>query len=572
MSSILEWEENLFLGIKALYRRLVVSPHERNLAAVRAPLDPLRQELFLLARMVAGRSVAIVETSQAVLCDDEHLFLPSGFDAASTVEGNEELFRIKTLLGALAIRSGGISRPETSLTQLSGKWAAEFPGLRERIERLEESLAGRDIWALLGESSCRSGGEEVMQSARSGESETETTDEKITEIEGEGRAGVEAIEDPGEQPMEAEMPIHTFEKAETLEESSGLDRKTDEEDELEDHEEALRSLEMTQVMRSRERPRSIYRADLVIEGLHLEVGGEAPPEGIPYPEWDFKQRQHREDWCFVRQTLARESDAAWATGTARKHRSVILDLRKKLASLATRMERKRSQPHGEDLDLDAVVRALVDSRAGQAPDERLYVERRRKRHDVSALILMDLSFSTDSWIDDARVLDTMRETLFCAGEVLDEFIGDFAVAGFSSNTRRQCEFHLIKDFREDWAGSRARLGSLVARGYTRIGPSLRHAQELLVHESGERKIVFLLTDGRPCDYDRYEGEYGIRDVRKAIETGSRHGVMTHAFAIEKRAREQFPRMFKRQHFDVVSSPRAFVESLCGAFARLRLGT
>lgn len=49
---------------------------------------------------------------------------------------------------------------------------------------------------------------------------------------------------------------------------------------------------------------------------------------------------------------------------------------------------------------------------------------------------MDLSYSTDSWIDDARVLDTMRETLLCAGEVLDEFIEDFAVAGFSSNTRK----------------------------------------------------------------------------------------------------------------------------------------
>ena len=108
--------------------------------------------------------------------------------------------------------------------------------------------------------------------------------------------------------------------------------------------------------------------------------------------------------------------------------------------------------------------------------------------------------------------------------------------------------------------------------HTRIGPALRHAQELLVRKSGERKIVFLLTDGRPCDYDRYEGEYGIRDVRKAIETGARHGIMTHAFAIEKRAREQFPRMFKRQHFDVVPSPRAFVESVCGAFARLRLET
>ena len=46
MGSILEWEENLFLGIKALYRRLIVRPRDRQREAVRARLDPLRQELF----------------------------------------------------------------------------------------------------------------------------------------------------------------------------------------------------------------------------------------------------------------------------------------------------------------------------------------------------------------------------------------------------------------------------------------------------------------------------------------------------------------------------------------------
>lgn len=91
-----------------------------------------------------------------------------------------------------------------------------------------------------------------------------------------------------------------------------------------------------------------------------------------------------------------------------------------------------------------------------------------------------------------------------------------------------------------------------------------------MREAADRRVVFLITDGRPCDYDRYEGEYGIRDVRRAIESGARHGIMTHAFAIEKRAREQFPRMFNRNHYDVVADPRALVTSMCAAFARLKL--
>ncbi|WP_395733375.1 nitric oxide reductase activation protein NorD [Prosthecobacter sp.] len=222
-----------------------------------------------------------------------------------------------------------------------------------------------------------------------------------------------------------------------------------------------------------------------------------------------------------------------------------------------------------DIDVAAAARSppavLVTS-----PDDRLYIQRQRKLHDVAALILMDQSYSTDAWLDDVRVLDTIRETLFCVGEVMDEFIETFAVAGFSSNTRRQCDFHLIKDFDESWHGTRARLGSLEAQGYTRIGPALRHAQELLIRQPAEKRVIFLITDGRPCDYDRYEGEYGIRDVRKAIENGKRHGIMTHAFAIEKRACEQFPRMFSRQHYDIVPNPRALVTSMCGAFARLKL--
>ncbi|MCB1206786.1 MAG: hypothetical protein KDN18_21195 [Verrucomicrobiae bacterium] len=569
MGSILEWEENLFLGIKALYRRLVVRPKERRRESVRARLEPLRQELFLLARMVAGRPVALVETPRAVLCDGTHLFLPDEFSAGSDSAANEELYRLKTILGALALRS----RCDEPLPVRVAEWSREYPGLSGRIETASARLGeGLDFWSLLGEPLTDAADQaDAPVPAAPAEAGDDADRDDITEIEGRGQIGVKAIEESDDQPVEAEMPTHTFEKAETLEEYGGLDRKTDEDDELREHEEALRSIDMNRVLRSRERPRSIYRADIVIDGLSLEVADEGVAAGVPYPEWDYKRRRHRENWCFVRETRASVSDPAWAAETGTRHRAVILDLRKKLAALATTTQRAKRQPHGPELDIDAVVRARCDLAAGRSPDEKLYVERRRRLHDVSAIILMDLSFSTDSWIDDTRVLDTIRETLYCTGEALDGFIEGFAVAGFSSNTRRQCEFHLIKDFRESWPAAKGRLGALDSRGYTRIGPAVRHAHELLAREAGERKIVFLLTDGRPCDYDRYEGEYGIRDIRKAIETGARHGILTHAFAIEKRAREQFPRMFKRHHYDVVPSPRALAASLCGAFARLRLG-
>lgn len=86
--------------------------------------------------------------------------------------------------------------------------------------------------------------------------------------------------------------------------------------------------------------------------------------------------------------------------------------------------------------------------------------------------------------------------------------------------------------------------------------------------SARRKLIILITDGRPCDYDRYEGDYGIHDVKKAIDTGLQHGITTHAFAIEKQASEVFPRMFTKQHFDIINRPEALARSLCRLFAKM----
>ncbi|MGB0775802.1 MAG: nitric oxide reductase activation protein NorD, partial [Akkermansiaceae bacterium] len=228
----------------------------------------------------------------------------------------------------------------------------------------------------------------------------------------------------------------------------------------------------------------------------------------------------------------------------------------------------KRQPTGTDFDLDAVVDSQVQLRTGHTPDEAIYLNQKKDVHDVSAVLLLDLSFSTDAWVKDARVLDSIMETVYCVGEVIEGSIESFAVAGFSSNTRRSCRFEMLKDFDEPWEKSKLHFGALQPQGYTRIGPALRHAQELLLNQNASRKVVILVTDGRPCDYDRYEGTYGIRDVRKAIETGKLHGLTTHAFAIEKQASETFPMMFSRDHYDVVQSPTQLTQRMSKLFSRL----
>ncbi len=564
---MLDWEENIFLGLKAVYERVRVRPEQRRRAAVRATFKAGRGRLLLLGRMIAGGPVTLFETDNRVLCGGGRIFLPREFSRAASPEANAAFYDVKTIIGALAIRDRWHARPE-SLAALVAAVAPELPGLAPLVQGLAGALPV-DLWTELGRPQADGPGElpgsELKLVSRAGESPPSSV---VTEIEGKGQSEVEVSVAPEEDGDGADLPMHTFEKAETLEEANGLSRKTDDEDELEEHAEAMEELDLRHVQRSAERPRSIYRSDLILDGLALEVKDPAPGSGLPYPEWDYRRREYRNDWCFVQPARLATADPAWARAMEHKHRVLIQRLRRQFAAVVSEWQRVRRQPAGPEFDLDAVVEAEVERRTGHTPPEALYLDRRRDLHDIAALVLIDQSFSTDAWLDNARVLDTITGTLFCAGEVLSEYIASFAVAAFSSNTRRSCRFAMVKDFHEPWAGARGRFGTLEPHGYTRMGPALRHAQELLEREPAQRKLVILITDGRPCDYDRYEGAYGIHDVKKAIETGAQHGIATHAFAIEKQASEFFPQMFSGHRFDIIPRPERLTGALCQLFARM----
>lgn len=564
---MLDWEENLFVGLKAVYQRLVVAPRQRATAQVSARLRDRRQYLLVLAQMLAGRPLSIFESDEPVLFRADRLFLPESFSVARSVAGNAALYDLKTVLAGVAIRDSW-HRNGTPLAGLAARYFAEFPFLSECLERTAAELPPeRNLWSVLGGT-----WELARDEAPGGRSEGMTPEpgasRVTTEIFGKGSAEVEVRPGGDDDGDGADMPMHTFEKVETVEEYSGESRKSDQDDELEEHAEGLSELRMTQVVRSRERPRSIYRSDVILDGLGLEVDDAELAGGLPYPEWNYRAGAYRANWCRVQERVVARTDEAWVTDVAARHRRLIRQLRCQFATLTSEWLRRRRQPFGDEFDLDAVIDSEVERRTGHSPSESIYLDRRREVHDIAALIVMDESYSTDAWLEDRRVLDIIRESVFCVGEVLEAEIGAFAVAAFSSNTRRSCEFEVVKGFRESWARSRGRLGALEPRGYTRIGPALRHAQELLLNQPAARKMVILLTDGRPCDYDRYEGVYGIKDVKKAIEVGVQNGVHTHAFAVEKQAAEYFPQMFARRDYDILPHPDRLARTMCRLFARL----
>jgi nitric oxide reductase NorD protein len=101
-----------------------------------------------------------------------------------------------------------------------------------------------------------------------------------------------------------------------------------------------------------------------------------------------------------------------------------------------------------------------------------------------------------------------------------------------------------------------------------MGPALRHATTELAAEPADRRLLLLVSDGKPTDYDRYEGRYGVADIRQALREADRAGVHTHALAVDATARDYLPPMFGAGNWDILSHPEQLSEVLTTVYGRL----
>ena len=102
---------------------------------------------------------------------------------------------------------------------------------------------------------------------------------------------------------------------------------------------------------------------------------------------------------------------------------------------------------------------------------------------------------------------------------------------------------------------------LTPRGYTRLGPALRHAVTELQQTASKKKLLILLTDGKPTDLDHYEGRYGIEDMRHAMIEAEQVGVQVQALAIDSEAKFYFLQIFSKNKYQILSHPKLLPEQL-----------
>ena len=358
--------------------------------------------------------------------------------------------------------------------------------------------------------------------------------------------------------------VHSFEKVHTATEYQSGRKQLDGSDQLAEQEEALDELELTKLTRTTETAQSIYRADLQA-GLHTADLAEEPEStrAHRYPEWNFKRREYRADWCTVNEHLSPPSSpASIVTSAGRRLHGEVLRLQAELKRLEFERRWRNRQLDGAEIDIDALVDRQATLMAGRHPDPRIYVRRKVHDSELAMLILVDASLSSDSWVSGKRIFDVVCDSAQVLVEGFEPTSAKVALAAFYSNTRRDCRFLLAKGFDDPAREGLQRLHAVFPTGYTRIGPAIRHSLELLGQSGARRRLVLLLTDAKPTDYDHYEGRYGIEDVRQALREAGDQGTHCLALAVRDKSEAYLTQMFGTHGWmllpDVHSLPSRFV--------------
>ena len=73
--------------------------------------------------------------------------------------------------------------------------------------------------------------------------------------------------------------------------------------------------------------------------------------------------------------------------------------------------------------------------------------------------------------------------------------------------------------------------------YTRIGVIIRHLSALLHAVEARTKVLITLSDGKPDDYDGYQGEYGMEGTRQALTATKQKGIHSCCITIDTEARD-----------------------------------
>ncbi|MHB8167057.1 MAG: VWA domain-containing protein [Sulfuricella sp.] len=299
--------------------------------------------------------------------------------------------------------------------------------------------------------------------------------------------------------------------------------------------------------------------------LNQQEGREPPPDPYHYPEWDYQMQLDRPDWCTVLEKRAKPGEVEIIDDIVVKHKPIVARLKYLIEAMQPQgVQRLRKQEDGDEIDLNAAIRAMIDMRMGEQPDPRIMMRNVRKVRDLSVLLLIDLSESTNDPVlgSESTVLQLAREATVLLADALDKIGDPFAIHGFDSNGRHDVEYFRYKDFGVPYNDlAKARLAGMSGQLSTRMGAAMRHAGSILKRQPSNKKLLLVITDGEPADNDVRDPQYLRFDAKKAVEELTRNGIATYCLSLDPRADQYVSRIFGAKNYMVVDHVQRLPEKL-----------
>lgn len=301
-----------------------------------------------------------------------------------------------------------------------------------------------------------------------------------------------------------------------------------------------------------------------VEGLHesasladdarvipeAEAGAASPAlpglRAFLYDEWDGRIQDYRTRWCRVVERTAPEGTEDFIGLVRSRYGGVVRLIRRYFEGIRPPgLRRMRRQADGEEVDIEAVVEALVERKAHVSASEFVYIRRDRRDRDVAAAFLVDLSGSTGQQIGPggARIIDVEKEGMVLLCEALEAIGDQYAVYGYSGQSRHDVQVLVLKDFDERYGPSVwRRIDAVRPLVQNRDGAAIRHALRRLSERAAKVKLLVMLSDGRPLD-DAYQEEYALEDTKAALREAKALGVHPFCITVDREARGYLERMY-----------------------------
>jgi len=301
-------------------------------------------------------------------------------------------------------------------------------------------------------------------------------------------------------------------------------------------------------------------------------GREPVSDPYHYHEWDYQIQLHRPDWTTVYERRQPKGDVEAVEKILSEHKPIAHRIKQIIDLLSPQgVQRERNMEDGDEIDINAAVDAMISLRMGEQPNPRITMRNVLKNRDLSVVVLLDLSESTNEQVQgsDKTILELTREAATLVSTAINGIGDPFAIHGFASDGRHDVQYYRFKDFNQRFDDdAKSRLAGMKGGLSTRMGGAMRHAANHLLKQPERRKLLLLVTDGEPADIDERDPQHLRHDTKKAVEELYTKGILSYCLTLDANADNYVKRIFGANNYTIVDNVEKLPEQLPVLFASL----